>query len=851
MRSRSRGSNQWHGSLFEFVRNGDVNAINYFGTRQDSLKRNQFGGTVGGKVRTDKAFFFFGFQQSDVRQDPNSTKAFVPTQAALSGDFSTLDGANCVAGGRALKDPSTGIVIPTKQIDPNRYNAAALALMKYMPQSEDGCGTVHFGVPVSSNEQQYVTREDWNISSKHLLYARYFLDGYNLKAFFDPHDILVTNVSGNDQRAQSFVLGDTYTFTQNLVNSFHAAFERRRNNRGPADKGINAATLGITSYQPVPNFLWVTMTNGGFNAGCGTCAPAHFNTNTFQFADDVDYLFGKHQIAFGVDILRTQNNTTNQYYAPGSFYFNGQFSNDVLLDFLMGDMNDFKQSGAQQLALRQTIPGVYAQDTYHLNKRIVINAGLRFEPTLLPQDYFHRGSVFSRQAFDAGQTSQIYVNAPAGSLFYGDKGVTKSFGHDKLVNISPRLGLVFDPSGDGKTSIRLGMALLYDSASTYLTYPVTATNPPYGAIIDNSKNPSFSDPWASAPGGNPFPQPFPPSSTSPFALSATHFTFPDKIRPMSMVQYNLSFQHQFNQWTFSLSYLGNRSKHIWMGQELNPGVYIPGTCGASACSTTSNTQSRRALTLANSAQGAYYAQIVQVYDGTASNYNGMLTSFDRKFAHGFTFLTNYTWSKCLSYGDQAGNLNPEGNFQNPYNAKADHGPCGFDATNIFNMTAVWQSNWNGRGVVRGLLNGWEVAPLIRYQSGLPINPATGTDNSRTGIGNDRPNTALPNAYVQSPHSSKGFLYFNKAHYVANAIGTFGNAQHNELRGPAYTDVDASISRSFNLHERIAVNARVDAFNVLNHPNFNAPSGSIASSQFGVVNSAGDPRILQGAIKFTF
>jgi hypothetical protein len=153
--------------------------------------------------------------------------------------------------------------------------------------------------------------------------------------------------------------------------------------------------------------------------------------------------------------------------------------------------------------------------------------------------------------------------------------------------------------------------------------------------------------------------------------------------------------------------------------------------------------------------------------------------------------------------------------------------------------------------VAGLLNGWEIAPLVRYQSGLPVNPVTGTDNSRSGIGNDRPDTALPAIYVQSPHSSKGFLYFNRAHYVANAIGTFGNAEHNELRGPGYADENASISRNFNLHERLAVNARIDAFNVLNHPNFNEPSGSIASSQFGVLNSAGDPRILQGAIKFTF
>lgn len=850
------GSNHWHGTLFEFIRNGDVNAISYFAKKTDGLKRNQFGGTFGGKLITDKLFFFGGYQGSRIRQSPNGSTAYVPTAAALQGDFSTLDGAGCQSSGKAriIKDPATGQPLVNDYIDPSRFDKASLALMKYLPQTTDPCGRVLYGFPLSSNESQYVGRVDWNINTKHLLYGRYFLDNYDLTAFFDPTNILVTGTAGNSERAQSFVLGDTYSFGPSTVNSFHGTFERRRDNRGPNVNQINVGKLGVSNfYIAVPDDIRIAVTNGGFNVGCGTCSPGHFNTNTFQFADDVDMLRGKHQIAFGVDMIRTQANVLVGYLQNGSFTFNGQYSNDPLLDFLTGTLQSFSQSRPQEVAMRETIPGLYVQDTMHVNRKLVMNIGLRWEPMLFPQDYFHRGSTFSIDAFKAGVQSSVYTNAPPGSLFYGDPGVTKSFTHDKLANFSPRLGFVFDPRGDGMTTFRVGGAILYDSAETFLSQRLTS-NPPVVDEIDNVSGPyQFSNPWGNISGGNPFPVPFPPSKDVAFPKAALYIVLPPHIQPTSVAQWNASFQHQFGaDWVFSLSYLGNKTSHLWVGQNINPAVYIPGTCAGKPCSSTSNTQSRRVLTLANAAGGAYYGNIVQVYDGANANYNGMLASVEHRFAHNYTFLANYTWSHCLDYADNQGDVTG-GVFQIPDNPRGDYGNCGFDSPNIFNTSLVTTSEFGHGGWTSRILSNWQFAPLMRFTSGLPVNPASGKDNSLTAEGHDRPNVASSVIYTNAGRTAKHYQYLNPKLFTANPAGTFGNARHNSLRAPHYVDIDAALSRNFHLHESLMLNTRFEAFNVLNHPNFNGPNASIASSSFGQITSApGDSeRILQGAVKIIF
>src|SRR5579884_2824292 len=846
------GTNQWHGDLFEFIRNGDVNAINYFANKQDSLKRNQFGGTFGGRIIRDKLFFFGGFQQSNIRQAPSASLAFVPTAAALTGDFSTLDGAGCQTNHlpRTIKDPLTGVPLPNDLFSPSRFDPAALALAKYLPATSDPCGRVTWGIPVQSDEAQYVGRVDWIINSKHSLYGRYFLDDYNLAAFFDPHDILVTSVPGNVESAQTFVLGDTYTFNPTTVNSFHATFGRRTDGRGPNASGINAASLGIQNlYQGTNDFLQVAVTNGGFNVGCGTCALGIFNITSYQVADDVDILRGKHQIALGADFIRTRDVQENHYQDNGVFNFNGQYSNDPLLDFLAGRMNSFSQSGQQLNDLRQNVIGLYVQDTYHMTPTLVVNAGLRWEPLLPEHDHYNRGSTFSRAAFDAGQISRVYVNAPAGSLFYGDPGISNAFTGRRLANFSPRLGLVYNPDGSGRTTIRAGAGLLYDTVGTFIPYRMVAQNPPFGPQVTNTSGPyQFSNPWANVPGGNPFPLP-PLNKDVVFPLANAEVFLPPHIHSPEVAQWNLSLQHQFaSDWVLSVTYIGNKTSHLWIGNEINPAIYIPGVCAGKPCSSTGNTQSRRILSLANPSVGKYYSQMTIADDGVNANYNGLLTSLEHRFSNNYTLLANYTWSKCLGIAPVT-SLGT-GVVQDPYNVNGDYGPCTYDSPFLFNLSVVYSIRFGHGGFLSHLLSNWQIAPLVRYQSGLPANPLTGKDNSLTGVGNDRPNVTSTQIYTGAPHGLR-YQYINPSAYAPNLLGTFGNAAHNSLRGPGYFDVDLAVSRLFKLYESVTLDVRAEAFNIFNHPNFMGPNATISSANFGQITTAYDPRILQAAVKLTF
>ena len=848
------GSNQWHGSAFEFVRNGAVNAVNFFG-KPDSLKRNQFGGTIGGKVKTDKLFFFLGFQQSNIRQDPSNNTAFVPTTAMLRGDFSACNG---------------GPVVSSSTFDP-----AALALTKYLPtgSTTNGCGQVAWGTPVHSNEQQYVGRGDWTINQKHSLYGRYFIDMYSLAAFFNPINVLVTANSGNYEKAQSMTFGETYVISSSIVNSLHFTFSRRRDDRGPAATGINMATLGVTNiYQGTPNYLQLSIGNGGFNVGSGSGALGSFNITEYQEAEDIDILRGKHQMAFGVDIIRTQDNQNNHFEDNGSWLFDGRFNNkQPLLDFLQGKMYRFEQTLPQQNAIRQTVIGAYGQDTFHVTPKLVLNAGLRWEPMKYPYDYFHRGSTFDRDKFNAGERSNVYTNAPPGTLFYGDTGVTPSMSDDRWTNFSPRLGLVYNPDGEGKTTFRTGGAMVFDSPGTFMNYRVIANNLPYGATILNQNGPyQFSSPWANVAGGNPFPLPQIPAKNTAFPLAGSQVLTPRHIHSPIVYQYNVGMQHLFgSDWVFSMSYLGNVTNHSWIGNEVNPAIYIPGrstgaagSCGpltsttglpsaGLACSSTSNTQNRRILSLAKPAFGQYYSTQVIANDGANANYNGLLTSIEHRFAHNYTVLANYTWSKCLGLGPLT-TLATEGAVQNPFNLKSDYGYCTADARHIFNLSIVANSTAHGNGMMPMIVGGWQIAPLFRMTSGLPFNIVTGADNSQAGINLDRPNV-VPGAqvYLRSPHLKSGVQYVNKAALTANTAGTFGNARHFGYIGPNYVDVDLAVSRDFPIYERLVVKGRVEGFNLFNHPNLLAPNASLASSSFGLITTANDPRILQGALKFTF
>ena len=859
------GSNSFHGDLFEYLRNGDLDARNFFSTTgADTLKRNQFGGTLGGRIIRDKLFFFGGWESTRNRSNPPQSITHIPTQAMLNGDFSTIAGPACQSNGKGitLTNPSTGAPFPGNQIPTSMFDPVALALTKYLPiSSADQCGKVTFGVPVTGDEDQWIGRVDWVQSTKHTLFGRYFIVDYQNPPTFDGKNVLTTTQPGNFERSQSATIGDNYTFTPNTLNAFHFTFNRVRDNRGPTNFPINWTMLGSNMYSAVPNFLLIGSMSGGFTTFCGTCAPGHFNFNGFQIADDVDLIRGRHQIAFGFNLIRIQNNTISGFDENGAPAFNGSFTNLGLADFLLGRMSDFQQTNATPDDLRQWAMSFYAQDSFKISKNFLVNFGLRWEPTFPDPDKYGRGTSFNMAAFLAGQRSTVNPTAPPGLFFKGDPGIPAAMWNGHMTNFAPRVGLVWDPIGDGKQTIRAGGAILYDTTETWFNERET-TNPPYGNDIDVGRTGTLSNPWQGFAGGNPFPQ----HGNLFFPINGTYINMPINPKPTYVAQWNVTFQKQIGTWLASISYLGNKTTHLWIAEERNPEIYSGGT-------PPQNDATRRLLTLMRPATGTYYASIDTMDDGAVAHYEGLLLSAQHRLAQHFVFNANFTDSYCLSDYDFGAALATPTNSQ-VFNRHADWGPCVFDTRSNFNTYLLAQSWWNGGNVwAKRILANWQLSPLIHAASGQPLllnygSSGSGTDFSRTGLGNDRPNQILPNAYATSSICSNSAIcvqYLNPSAFSTSIpVGTYGNVGRNAVRGPGYLGFDLELRREFHVTERYRLQAIFDAFNVINHANFVgaiSPAGLIAafstmtvnaaSATFGQPQAAFDPRILQFAMKLYF
>src|SRR5580700_8372520 len=567
------GSNAFHGDLFEYIRNGDLDARNFFSlTGPDTLKRNTYGGTAGGAIIKDKLFYFGGFQGTENRQNPPQTITHIPTEAMLQGNFTTIASATC---GKAvnLTDGFSG-----NMINPNQLSPVAVALVsKYLPvASANQCGQVTYGIPQTGDDQEYITRVDFIQNEKHTIYGRYFLDNWTNPPVLVGSNLLTTTSPGNLERAQSATIGDNFTFNPTTLNSFHVSFNRIRDNRGPTDFPINWTDLGSEMYSAVPNFLPISSMTGGFTTYCGTCASGHFNFNGFQAADDVDWIKGKHQMSFGFNLIRIQNNTLSGFDENGYPVFNGQFTGLGMADFMLGLMSDFQQTNPTPDDLRTWVMSYYAQDSYRINKNFVVNFGLRWEPTFSDPDKYGRGTSFSQSAFLANQHSTKDPTAPAGLFVPGDPGIPSANWNGQKANFAPRVGVVWNPHGDGKDTLRIGGALLYDSAETWFNERET-TNPPFGTSTDAGAG-QLSNPWANFPGGNPFPQ---APGTALFPQSGAYIDFPLHPKTTYVIDYNVTYQRQLgHSWLLSASYLGNQTRHLWIALENNPSIYIPGNCTA-------------------------------------------------------------------------------------------------------------------------------------------------------------------------------------------------------------------------------------------------------------------------------
>ena len=857
------GTNELHGSAFEFVRNRVFNARNSFAPQRDGLKRNQFGGVLGGPIVQNKLFFFGGVQATPVRSAPNTTIEFVPTPQMLTGDFTTIASPTCNSGRQiTLKAPFTN-----NRVDPALLSKAAQNLMKHFPTPTDPCGQVQFGRRNNSDEQIIVGRMDYQQSQKNSLFGRYELARLDTPSDYDGQNLLSISAPDYGRRVHSFVLGDTYLIGAGLVSSSRATVLRTSNVKSLAKSNLFTwSDLGVNGlYFPPGQEKMVLIQNvsGAFNIIRGTATPGLTNSTAIQLAEDLSWVRGAHQIGFGVNYVHGMTNWLAGRYYPGAFTFSANNTGLALGDFLLGKPSIFAQGQQIGYYLRRNNEGLYLQDTWKASPHFTMNGGVRWEPYLAPYDEAGQSGTFKKAWFDQGLHSTVFKNAPAGLLFPGDPGVlnSKSVTSNSWARFAPRLGLAWDPKGDGLMVIRSAYGLFYDYPQ-FDWYGDLMNTSPLGSEISVANPPGGLDnPWLGYPGGNPFPVTRNPNMT--FPATASYSIFPQDFKKTSIHQWNLSIQRQIGtDWLATGSYLGNSVIHGALGYEANPAVYLPGaSCvinGAtySPCSSTSNTNQRRALNLQNPDQGQYYGNVLVADDGGTRSYNAMALSLQRRRSHGVTVLANYTWSHCIDDGLQyaiAGGRIAE-------RRRANRGNCELDRRHNFNMSTVYETPRFSNAPLRALITGWQISGIARIVSGPYLTVSSGFDNALSGTSDQRPNQVLPSPYAPD----KGIkLWLNPAAFTQPALGTYGNLAPRNILGPGLIQIDMGLTRIFRIREKQSIMFRAEAFNAPNHVNpcappvngqaplIACPDVTLTDSNFGRILSSGDPRIMQIALKYVF
>ena len=871
------GTNRLAGNAFEFVRDHRFNATNPFaqigpdGRRvDDGLKRNQFGGTLGGPIVPNRLFFFGAYQGTTVRQQPAANIARVPTAAMLAGDFTTVASPAC-NGGRQVTLVG-GFV--NNRVNPAQFSPAALTLVsKYLPKTTDPCGEVTYSQRKDSNEGQYVGRMDYQRTADDTFFGRYMAtsatspspvrEGDSALSLYDAANN--AGLQGRDGLVQSLAIGDTHVFGSNTVNSLRFVFNRAAVSLSVPDM-FDPYDLGSDVYSYSPHVMWVRV-QGAFEAQ--NLGPSKFRTNASQISEDFTVVRGDHQLSLGASAAYWKYYFETQARSGGFWIFTGQLTGLGLGDLLMGRVGRLEHGGPAILPMDQWYMGLYAQDTWRASPRVTINGGLRWEP------YFGQnvtsGAVYnySRENFRNNVRSQAFVNAPAGLLYPGDPGFPpgKRGLFTQWLNFSPRVGIGWDVSGNGRTAVRASYGLTYDFPNAEYQL-INANSPPYGnrSLVEDPPG-GFDRPYAHI-GGDPHPI-LTHRETQFLPFGAYGATDPN-INSPRIQQWNVTVERQLGTaWQIAANYIGSHTDRLWEQVAQNPGVFLGlGPCTLQGvfyptCTTNANLNQRRVLSLSGENPAA--ARLIGNMDihqavGT-QDYKGLKLSFQRRAASGVSLSGNYTVSRC--FGDPVGQTGgfPQiaNGYTNPDDFSFDRGLCDQDRTHIGVLIAGVRTPQMATNVLRAAFSDWRISGILSARSGQPLNVIAGQDRAFSGIQNQRVNQVLDNPYGNKTLND----WLNPAAFALPAPGTLGNHKRNSLRAPAYWSIDLALSRIVPFGASRTLELRVETFNLFNTFNWGAPiAGPIqngrltdtnfSSPAFGRVTSmAGSPRIMQFGVKYGF
>ena len=841
------GGNRYHGTLYEFLRNDGLDARNFFSQRVEPLKQNQFGGTLGGPVKNDR-LFFFGYYEGFRNKQGVTNSATVPTAQQRTGDFTGL-------GTPLINFAAGGVPLPGNQIPAQAINPVATNVLAMYPLGNVSPSIYRSTVVGTNFFDQAGARADFNASAKDQLFARYsYSGGYDI----NPVSVRGTDVPGFPTRdnitTHSGVLSSAHLFSPSMSNSLRATFFRylfdfdlRLNRTPPSALGFNfnsASDLGqgppffnISGYSPI----------GGAITG-----PRLSAQNSYEIQDGLSWVRGAHSLKFGGGFLRTQINMF-QAIAPNAFFvFAGTFpTNNAIANLLLGAPVTFYQGlGDFHRGLRLWNASSYAQDEWRVTKRFTLNYGLRYERLNPIREIRDR-----LNGFIPGEQSQVMPNAPKGVVFPGDPGIGPGIAQS-YNGFMPRVGFAWDPAGSGQWSIRSSYGIFYDQfqsgAGVAPQAPVSSL--PWAQLNQFSgAGLNFADPYS----GHTLPGP------DGFARPATIFGMDPAARPPYAQDWNFGIQRTFfAQYLLDVRYVGAKGTHLPRNVEANPAVFGPGA-------TAQNADARRIYSNCPPGGGTCdFSTVGLLSDITNSTYHAAQASVSRRYASGVGFNVSYWYSKSLDYlssmnlsGSSAKPLAGENDLaQNPFNLAAEHGPSLFDARQRFVASASWEPHIAGSAAraLRLAANGWQLNSIATHSSPTPFTVSDSTNVSLqansppiSGFPASRPNLiGDPNS---GPHTVDQWLSpsaFQRLNPQTQA-GQFGNAGRNIARGPAFTDLDLSLTRNFVLKENARLQFRAESFNALNHPNFGLPVADLNSANFGKIFTAAPPRLMQFALKFIF
>ncbi len=839
------GTNAFHGTLFEFLRNDDFDARNFFAVSKNALKRNQFGGTVGGPIKKDKIFFFTDLERSLQRQGIvfNDT---LPTNAMRTGNF---------AGQKALIDP-TGPGFPGNVIPANRISQQALFFLPYMPTQSQGA----FNAPQSLDIYKADMRVDAQVTDADHLTTRYSIAD-NLEG--DPNQYPALGIQPLHSRAQNAALTWTHIFNPRWLNEARFAYYRDYFLFGAVLPGANfdqeAGITGFEQTQLSPSFPLITLSGfSGYNGSGSNSLPKANRIRTWEYSEVLSYSNGKHDMRFGAQLYHQTHGFFNGQSQEGQFGFTTNYTGNAFGDFLLGYPSSVFR--AYPLALygnRANEWALFFQDDYRVTHDFTLNLGLRWA-----YNPFFDGINGQTSAFDYASGKVVIPTNSNGTLLdpipqpetplllplFSDRllgtsqlGLPQSIRRTGPGQFLPRFGFAWRPGGHDKFVIRGAYGIFDEFLDTNLTLQ-WAKVPPFEITqtVNNTvpkpaftwANPFLGQPLVSA---NPNPGQVCPGTSLVLltCVAPNVFAAPGSLKHTYIQQWNYSVQTQLmNNLSLTLAYVGNKTTHEQL-ISVPDNVPVPGP-GA--------IQARRP-----------YPQWGQFSMGEMNgdaNYNALQATIEKRFSNGYQMLASYTWSKCLDDGsNQSGPITLSMLFQN-------YAPCDYNLPQNLTVSSVYELPFGkGRALlsganrfVDGLFGGWELAGILTARSGLPFTPVISGDQANTGVGGQRPNV-VGDAALSNPTVSE---WFNVNAFATPSKYTYGNSGRNILTADRLIQLDMTLEKRFSILESRQLEFRAEAFNLLNRPTFSAPNATIGPASAGIVTSTLNAnRILQLALKVYF